>query len=485
MGTIKPQIGMTILFLLSLAGCGPKPTMPTESIGTLTDNWQNYTSPKYSFSIEYPPGWQVKEFLVTNYPIEHDEVWFVAEEFPPVNTDARPDLLLIVTEGNPSAQWSPDYFDDYQSETIQLGEGWATKISGVNKESRSEETVVIMKLNEIYLQAVPGKSKEATEFFDRILASFKPSPDAISISDFHAKDIPCICPYFEPIAFLPDNDKILIRADSGITIFNLKTNKEETVLEPPMQVVKAALSPDGQILAWAFEDHTVELINLSSETILEKLEGHTGIVTSIKFSSTGDRLYTASHDNYVRVWNTVDGSMVSEILPGGGEVLGIGVSSDNTKLAIVTFEGSQKLWNLETNVLLGEVGSSGGFDGADASFSPDGKIIGISSANGPVSLWDAETKIQLWSGGDYALALSPDGSFFAYSDTDNDGNHSIVIRYLKGLESIHVLKGHGSLIWKIIISADGSRLASADGNEIHIWQIDNGELLYTLSTACP
>jgi len=482
---IKSHNGMIGMFLilLVLAGCG-RTTTPAKSNSTATDGWQNYINQKYNFSIEYPPGWQFKEFLSTDHSMDHDEVWFAAEEFPPANTDAKPDVLLIITEENPSAQWMPDYFDDYQSETIQLGNGQATKISGVNKESLYEETVIIMKLNEVYLQAFPNKNKEATEFFDRILASLTPSPEAIPISAFQAKGSTCISPYFDPVAFLPDSDRILIRADAGITVFDLNTLQEEIVLESPKQVLKVALSPDGRILAWALEDNSIELIELTSGKLLKKMGAHTGIVTSIKFSSTGNRLYTASHDNYVKVW-TVEGSLVSEILPGGGEVLGIGVSPNDTKLVIVTFEGLQKLWDLTTNDLIGELGSSGAFDGADVGFSPDGKIFGISSANGPVSLWDAETKTQLWGGGDYALALSPDGRFFAYSDTESDGNHSIVIRSLDGLESKSVLKGQGSLIWKIIISADGSRLASADGNEIRIWQINNGELLYTLSTACP
>ena len=486
MSTVK-SLGSVIglfLILLTLVSCSHTPT-PIISNRTSTDDWQNYQNLKHNFSIQYPPGWQFQEVLSTDHSIGHDEVWFIAGEIPPANTDARPDVLLTITVENPSAQWQPEYFDNYQSETIQLGTGWATKISGINKESLYEETVVIMKLNEVYLQAFPGKSKEATEFFDRMLASLEPSPEAISIPAFQTEGAPCISPYFDPVAFLPDNDKILIRADSGITVFDLKTLKEAFVFEPPIKVTKAALSPDGQILAVALEDHTIELIELSSETILKKLEGHTSIVTSIKFSVTGDRLYTASHDNYVRVWNTVDGSMVSEVLPGGGEILGLGISPDDTKLAIVTFEGPQKLWDLRKNELIEEVGSSGAFDGADASFSPDGKFLGISSTNGPVSLWDAETKARLWSGGDYALALFPNGRYFAYSDTGDDESRVIVIRSLDGLELQSTLQGQASLIWKIILSPDGSRLASADGNEIRIWQVDHGMLLFTLSTACP
>lgn len=496
MVVFKVRTGMIGVFLIFLALVGCRPASPAPIVIDLasTPGWQIYNNQKHNFSLEYPLGWQVKELPAADYAMDHDEVWFAAGEFPPTNTDARPDVLLIVTKQNPSAQWTPDYFDNYQSETVQLGQGIATRVSGVNKESLYEETVLIMKVNEIYLQALPGKSKEASEFFDRILASLEPEPEAVPIPDSSessespdssATGDPCIFPYFDPVAFLPHHDWLLIRANTGVRVFNLKTFESELALKPlRRQVVRAALSPDGHMLAWALDDHTVELIDLDSGVGLSKLEGHTGMITAIKFSATGERLYTASHDNSVRVWNH-KGSLVSEILPSGGEVLGIGVSPDDRGLAIITFEGPQKLWDLRANRLIQNIGSSGAFDGADASYSPDGTILGIGLGDGPVSLWDGKSGRQLWSGGDYALSLSPDGRFFAYSDRDEIGNHQITLRSLDGLEPIHVLEAGGSLIWKIIISPDGSRLASADGNEIRIWQVTDGVLLYTLRSACP
>jgi WD40 repeat protein len=299
------------------------------------------------------------------------------------------------------------------------------------------------------------------------------------------EDIACIAPYFDPIAFLPDHDRIILRSDSGIMIFNLKTLKEEIVLESPLQVIKAAVSPDGEILAWALEDNNIELIELPSGKSLNKLAGHTGMVTAIKFPSTGNRLYTASHDNSVKVWDTVSVKLISEYYPGGGEVMGIGISPDDTKLVIVTLEGPQKLWDMTTNKLIGEVGSSGAFDGADAGFSTNGQIVGISLGGGQTSLWDIETGTQLWRGGNYALALSPDGNLMAYSDVDENGDNLVLIRSLDDQRHISTLKGHGSLIWKVFFSADSSRLVSADGKEIRMWQTNDGRLLHNLMSTCP
>ena len=297
------------------------------------------------------------------------------------------------------------------------------------------------------------------------------------------EDGTCIAPYFDPIAVLPGNDRILFRSDSGIMIFNLTTFVEDVVLEAPMQVVKTALSPDGETLAWALADHRIEIIELPSGKILNTLTGHTGTVTAIKFSQTGDRLYTASHDNSVKVWDT-DGSLVSEIYAGGGEVLGIGISPDETKMVIVTFEGPQKLWDIRKNELIREIGSSGAFDGSDAGFSPDGQIVGISLGGGQASLWDTEDGTQLWSGGNYGLALSPDGKFMAYSDEDASGNNLVVLGSLDDQQLVQTLVGHNSLIWKIVFSADSSILVS-NSNEIRLWQVDDGKLLYEFAVTCP
>jgi WD40 repeat protein len=477
--------------MIGLAGCRPALPVPIVVEVASTPGWQIYNNQKHDFSLQYPPGWQVKEVPSSDPAREHDEVWFSSGEFPPANTGARPDVLFIVTKQDPSARWAPDYFDHYQSEIVQVDNGRATRVSGVNKESLSEEIVYIMELNGVYLQALPGISAGAAEFFGRILTSLEPAPEAVSIPNssdvpdtFETGD-PCIFPYSDPVAFLPHQDRILVRADAGVKVFNLKTLEEELALKPARrQIVEAALSPDGHVLAWALDDHSVDLIDLESGVVLKKLQGHIGMVTAIKFSTTGERIYTASHDHSVRVWND-DGSLLSEIFPGGGEVLGIGVSPDDRRLTIITFEAPQKLWDLRANRLIRYIRTSGAFDGADAGFSPDGNLLTVSLGGGPASIWDARTGRQVWSGGEYALALSPDGRFFAYSDIDENGNGVVVTRSLAGLEPIHVLQGGGSLIWKIIVSPDGSRLASADGNEIRVWQVSDGALLYTLRSACP
>ena len=470
-----------VLIVVTLSGCRNFDTSSVPVTVESPTEWQTYTNVNHKFSFQYPPGWKIKEFSAIGNERKQEEVWFAAGELPPENTDAQSELTLIITKDSPLARWKQEYFDEYQSEIIPIGDGRAMKISGVNKESLYRETVVILELDDVYLQLLPGQSAQALEAFEQILNTFNSVLPPTAEVQTVKKGI-CIAPYFDPIAILPGNDRILFRSDSGIMLLNLKTLEEEVVLESPLQVVKAAVSPIGKTLSWALEDHRIEIIELPSGKILNTLKGHTGFVTAIKFSKTGDRIFTASHDNSIKVWD-VDGGLISEFYPGGGEVLGIGVSPDETKMGIVTFEGPQKLWDLQTNELIENIGSTGAFDGSDAGFLPNGQIVGIALGGGQTFLWDVEKGKQLWSGGYYALTLSQDGKYIAYSDVDLGGNNVVVLSSMTGQQLIEPLMGHTGMIWKIFFSPDSSMLIST-GSEIRVWQTSDGELLHEFATTC-
>jgi WD40 repeat protein len=292
----------------------------------------------------------------------------------------------------------------------------------------------------------------------------------------------CLPAIFDPIAFLPDNTGLIGRTNTGICILNLETLGEESCMESPTEVVEAALSNDGQALALAFSNHTIQL---SDGQLINTMEGHSNNITALKFSPTGDKLFSASHDNWVKVWDR-DGNLLNSFLPGGLEVLGIGVSPDGTKLATISFEGPMKLWDISKNQIVQEFESPyGAFDGAEAAFSPDGQIVARGIGGGPITLFKVSDGTQLWSGGVYALAFSPDGRFLAISDVDEDGENIVVLRSQDGGQTHMILRGHHSIILKIIFSPDGSVIASGDDLELKIWHIEDGQLIYNRSSTCP
>ena len=209
------------------------------------------------------------------------------------------------------------------------------------------------------------------------------------------------------------------------------------------------------------------------------------MIVSLKFSPDGERLFSASHDGWVRIWD-LQGKLLGGFQPGG-EVVGLGVSPDGRRLATIPMEGHTVIWDLEKERKLAEYEGSifGGYDGSDAAFSGDGQYFaaGLGGA-GAISLWRLSESELLWRGGTFALAFSPDSSLFAHSDFDADQNSLIVLRSADGQEVVRTLEGHAGMVWRLVFSPDGKLLASFDGGPARLWQVSDGLLLYTWPPAC-
>lgn len=289
-----------------------------------------------------------------------------------------------------------------------------------------------------------------------------------------------------PFAFMPDGLSILIRERSGVRIFNLKRMEEESFLQAPQELVSAALSPDGELLAWSLADNTIQLIRISDGKLLNTLEGHMLPVLKLRFSPTGGRLFSASYDTWVRIWDR-NGEPVDAFQPTGAddlpkEVEGIGISPDGTKLGSIPFDGPARVWDLAEKKEIINLGGTGGDVTSDIAFSSDGQFVAADQA-GRLSLWrTSDWKVE-WTGVfSLAFAFSPDGRFLAYSDVD-DG-YNVFLRSLAETQETRLLEGHQTPVFEMFFSPDGTLLAAA-GAEIQIWHIETGELLYIGKPACP
>jgi WD40 repeat protein len=147
--------------------------IPTSLQPEGVEGWNRYTSEVFGFSISYPSGWSHLEIPNSDYESSIPQVWIAADGFPPPRTDARPEIVLMILDEDPSPAWQPDFFNDYRSETIHLGSREAVRVSGVNKESLVEETAVITRIGARFLLALPNGSSESLAYFDRVLSTLR------------------------------------------------------------------------------------------------------------------------------------------------------------------------------------------------------------------------------------------------------------------------------------------------------------------------
>jgi len=300
----------------------------------------------------------------------------------------------------------------------------------------------------------------------------------------------CFVASGDPFAFTPDSQRILVRSEPGVQIFNLQNMLKEKFVPAPAKSTDPAiaLSPDGETLAWALSDHSIQLIRLSDNTVIKTLKGHTGMVTKLKFSLDGKKLFSASHDTWVRIWDSSGDSigrfqpLAADNLPS--EVLGMGVlPPDGSIIATIPLDGPVKLSGNQVSQYLG---GSGGYDTSDIAFSADGELVAADLATG-LFLWRRSDGTQLLGGNpginSMAVVFSPDGRYLAYGEITDKS--SIVLSSPDGGLKVRRLEGFQGPVWELVFSPDSSLLASADEAEIRIWRVQDGRLLWTGKNICP
>ena len=119
-------------------------------------------------------------------------------------------------------------------------------------------------------------------------------------------------------------------------------------LEPKIQILSTAFSPDGEILAGGSARGTVRLWNAMTGGIRTTLHGHSDTVTSVTFSPDGRQLATASADGTVRLWNPRTGDHRTTLNGHTGSVLSVAFHPLNGLLASASIDGTVRLWNPNT-----------------------------------------------------------------------------------------------------------------------------------------
>ena len=161
-------------------------------------------------------------------------------------------------------------------------------------------------------------------------------------------------------------------------------------LEPKIQILSTAFSPDGEILAGGSAHGTVRLWNAMTGGIRTTLHGHSDTVTSVTFSPDGGMLATASADGTVRLWDPRTGDHRTTLAGHTGSVLSVAFNPVNGLLASASIDGTVRLWNPNTG------GHEATLDHEspvlDIAFSPDGEVLATANINGSVRLWDPDAR---------------------------------------------------------------------------------------------
>jgi WD40 repeat protein len=103
--------------------------------------------------------------------------------------------------------------------------------------------------------------------------------------------------------------------------------------------------PDNRRLARSIGADILILDMAGGPEVLH-LRGHTGLVKSMAFNSTGRRLASAGHDGAVKLWDVATGREILSLLHGkGDQVTGVSFSPDGRQIVSTSERGTIKVWD--------------------------------------------------------------------------------------------------------------------------------------------
>ncbi|KAF7966502.1 hypothetical protein HWV62_38124, partial [Athelia sp. TMB] len=212
------------------------------------------------------------------------------------------------------------------------------------------------------------------------------------------------------------------------------------------------------------------------------IEGHHGFVTSLTFSSDGERIASVSDDETIRVWDARTGELiVGPILGQPGSLTSVAFSPNGERIVSGSDYKTICIWDARTGELVAGPFEGHASDVTSVAFSPDGQRVASGSRDMTVQVWDVQSgelvtgTFQGHKNAVSSIAFSPDGERIASGSWDKT---ICVWDARKGALVAGPFEGHTHDVTSVAFSSDGGRIASASWDmSIRMWDAWTGDLV--------
>jgi WD40 repeat protein/PAS domain-containing protein len=277
-----------------------------------------------------------------------------------------------------------------------------------------------------------------------------------------------------------------------IVIWDFRTEQLVRAIPTCASVGALAFHPNGKLLLVGNSDGDVQFWDVASGELQHSLLEHTVPVTCLSLSVDGRRLASASYqmvgqrtEGEILLWN-LETFTLQRKLPATHSVV---LDPTGTLVSFSTSErpsalGSQYLQpvvQVEPFVETEQPAAKAfQIPGSRAyAFSPDGSQLAIAGQGYDVEIWSVRKKERLFEFRVYGrscVCFSQDGTRLAYAVRGNSNikdrsADSLVVRNLNTGERERLLPWYESPISAVAFTPDGQSLATADEQDIKVWDV--------------
>jgi len=284
------------------------------------------------------------------------------------------------------------------------------------------------------------------------------------------------------IAMTPDGQMLASGArDGGLKLWSTSEREKEDALAGGY--LPLGFSPDSRYLVAISGNDTAAFINLATreperELPLSPVRRRPG--GSISVSADQKILAEGLEDGTVKLWNTITRESstlrVSDRMPGM-----VTLSPDGNTLVTGGFGQPLKIWDLRT----GE-SSALGVQGHRALFAPDGKTMAVLDRDNAVGIWDVPTRtlrtnLVMDPSPGFSAAFSPDGRILAVTSGFGSVEDEIRLWDVARGRLLGTCVGHKQGVFSLAFSPDGRTLASAsDDSTVKLWNVATRQELLSI-----
>jgi WD40 repeat protein len=276
----------------------------------------------------------------------------------------------------------------------------------------------------------------------------------------------------------------------GVRLLDLRTSRTRAIAAPPGEVQRMAFTPDGATLASVTDSGTLTLSDVRDGKVEQRYSAHAGGAGGIAVTPDGRIAITAGIDGRVALWSLAGSRLLRPIALRRPFVVedptprGVAMSPDGDTVAVGEIGGVDLIdsASLQRRSVL----RTGSGPALAVDFSPDGRLMAVTSDHGRVGLWDAHTLkpagrltgLRSWT---QAVAFSPDGRLVAAGDT-NDDRPTVRIWDVASRTPTRFRVGLSAA--GVAFSPDGRLLAvSTMEHKVEVRDVRTGRLVKRLHTA--
>ncbi len=233
-----------------------------------------------------------------------------------------------------------------------------------------------------------------------------------------------------PIAVSDNGTKLAFMADDNhVGVMDVRSGGTLRTLEFKRGHFAASvtLSPDDRHLAVCGGLDFIEVFDLESGDVSNRLAGHSGFVEYCRYTPDGSQIVSAAKDGTIRVWDAHTGRALRTVVGAG---TGATLSRDGRLIAAGAENGAVYVWDVSSGDRLQRLAGLTTNTVDNLTFSPDGKILASTNSNGEILLYDVKSgqllaTLATFGDGQWAVT-DPEGRFDSSNAGEVPGLHWVV-----------------------------------------------------------